>query len=377
MTSEKPCVIFVANRGFGLTGSRLALLQHFVSSGWRVVAATAADAGAAQLVARGVTVEPVAFNRGGPALFLDGQALLALRRLYRRRRPALIHHFNAKPIILGTLAAWLAGCGSVVNTITGLGHAFIRGGLTYYLAVAAYNVFLSRSKATIFQNPDDWRLFVQRGWVPAPLARLIASSGVDTLHFRPVVARRAPAGSPRVLMVARLLWQKGVGEFIEAAELVKEIYPAASFELAGEWDPVHPDAVDEKWIQSAAGSGIIEFLGYVTAMERQLPVRDIFVLPSYREGAPRVLLEAAACGLPVVTTDVPGCRDVVVEGVTGLLVPPRDSQALARAIIKLLQNPELRRQMGRAGRQRVEANFDVGAVTHKYLALYRELGIAV
>jgi glycosyltransferase involved in cell wall biosynthesis len=131
------------------------------------------------------------------------------------------------------------------------------------------------------------------------------------------------------------------------------------------------------WIQSAADSGIIEFLGYLSAMQQQLPARDIFVLPSYREGAPRVLLEAAACGLPVVTTDVPGCRDVVVEGVTGLVTPPRDSQALAGAIMKLLQNPELRRQMGRAGRERVEAEFDMRAITGKYLALYREVGIAV
>jgi glycosyltransferase involved in cell wall biosynthesis len=377
MTPENPCVIFVANRGFGLTNSRLALVQHFVSSGWRVVAATAGDAYAAQLSAMGVTVEPVSFHRGGPAPFLDAQTLLVLTRIYRRRRPALIHHFNAKPIILGTLAAGFAGCGNVVNTITGLGHSFIQNGPTYQLAAAGYNLLLSRSTATIFQNPDDQRLFVQRGWIPAHRARLIISSGVDSVHFRPAAASGPPAGSPRVLMAARLLWQKGVGEFIEAAEVVKEKYPAACFELAGEWDPVHPDAVDERWIQSAADSGIIEFLGYLSAMQQQLPARDIFVLPSYREGAPRVLLEAAACGLPVVTTDVPGCRDVVVEGVTGLVTPPRDSQALAGAIMKLLQNPELRRQMGRAGRERVEAEFDIRAITGKYLALYREVGIAV
>ena len=374
MNSENPCVIFVANRGFGLTRSRLPLLQHFVSSGWQVVAATA---GAGRLAAMGITVEPVPFNRGGPALFLDVQALLALRRIYRRHHPALIHHFNAKPIILGTLAAHLAGRGNVVNTITGLGHAFIHGGLTYHLAATGYRLLLPRSTATIFQNPDDRRLFVQRGWIPAHLACLVVSSGVDTEHFRPAVTRKTPAGSPRVLMAARLLWQKGVGEFIEAAKAVKEKYPAACFELAGEWDSIHPDAVDEGWIQSATDGGIIEFRGYLGAMNQQLPARDIFVLPSYREGAPRVLLEAAACGLPVVTTDVPGCRDVVVEGVTGLLVPPRDSRALARAIMKLLQNPELRWQMGRAGRQRIEADFDVRAITGKYLALYREVGIAV
>lgn len=351
-------------------------MQHFVSAGWQVVAATADDSWATRLSTIGVTVEPVSFSRGGLALFWDVRALLALTRLYRRYRPALIHHFNAKPVILGSLAALLAGSHRVVNTITGLGHVFIRGGVTRYLAATAYSLLLSRSAGTIFQNPDDLYLFVERGWIPAQLARLIVSSGVDTARFRPAPATRAPAEPTRVLMVARLLWQKGVGEFVEAADLVKERYPGTCFQLAGEWDPVHPDAVGEKWIHAVTNQGVIEFLGYLRNMPQQLHQTDIFVLPSYREGAPRVLLEAAACGLPVVATDVPGCREMVLDGVTGLLIPPQDSRALAQAIIVLLQKPELRRRMGQAGRKRVEAEFDIRAVTARHLALYQEIGIA-
>ncbi|HEX6387492.1 MAG TPA: glycosyltransferase family 4 protein [Anaerolineae bacterium] len=354
------------------------LIQHFVSAaGWQVVAATADDAWATQLSAVGVTLEPVSFNRGGLALFWDVRAILALTRIYRRYRPALIHHFNAKPVILGSLAALFAGSDRVVNTITGLGHAFIDGGTTRHLTATGYSLLLSRSAATIFQNADDLYLFVERGWIPAQLARLIVSSGVDTARFRPAPTTRAPAGSPGVLMVARLLGQKGVGEFVEAANLVKERYPAVCFQLAGERDRVHPDAVGEKWIHAVTNQGVIEFLGYLSNMPQQLHQTDIFVLPSYREGAPRVLLEAAACGLPVVATDVPGCREMVLDGVTGLLVPPQDSRALARAIIELLQKPELRRQMGQAGRKRVEAEFDIRAITEKYLAVYRNIGLAL
>jgi len=373
---DPPCVVFTAIRGFALASSRMRLIQHFLDCGWRVVAATAEDDYAHRLAEAGAVVEPVPFRRGGLAPVADARAIWRLLRVYRRYRPSLIHHFQAKPILFGNLVARMFPAARVVNTITGLGHAFVAGGLARHLAAAGYGLFLSRSEATIFQNPDDWQLSLDEDWLPADKAHVIVSSGVDLDSFRPRDVE--PNGSARrVLMVGRLLWEKGVKEFVTAARQVKGQFPHVRFQLAGEWDPIHPDAVNRSWIESAVADGCIEFLGYLDDMPRQLRRSDLFVLPSYREGAPRVVLEAAASGLPVITTDVPGCRETVLDGETGFLIPPKDSEALAGALSRLLSDSTLRRQMGAAAREHAERKFDVHLITERYLSVYRDLGIEI
>jgi glycosyltransferase involved in cell wall biosynthesis len=161
------------------------------------------------------------------------------------------------------------------------------------------------------------------------------------------------------------------------AEALKEAYPEAQFYLAGEWDEAHPDGIPKEWIQSSVSRGSIKFLGYLEKMPEELRRADIFVLPSYREGLPRVLLEASASGLPVITTDTPGCRDAVLDGVTGILIPPRDHQALAEAIRKLIESPNLRKQMGQQGRGLIEDRHDIKAITGQYLDLYASLGVGI
>lgn len=366
----------MAIRCFGLARSRLSLIERFISSGWQVVVASVIDDYAAQLSASGAILEPVSFKRGGLSPLSDTEALLKLVRVYRKYQPRLIHHFHAKPIILGGLASYFVPGANVVNTITGLGHAFIQGGLAYHLSTAGYKLTLARGEITIFQNPDDLQLFVENRLVPVQKAKLIVSSGVDTKHFCPTT--KAHSDTTRILMVARLLWQKGVKEFVEAAELVKDAYPNTCFQLAGEQDSVHPDAVDLAWIHTAVTRGTIQFLGYVDNMADQLRQSDLFVLPSsYREGVPRVLLEAAACGVPVVTTDTPGCREAVRDGVTGRLVPPQDSAQLAAAIIEILADKDLRIHMGQSGRKLIEDQFDIRAITEQYLTVYRNIGIEI
>jgi glycosyltransferase involved in cell wall biosynthesis len=176
-------------------------------------------------------------------------------------------------------------------------------------------------------------------------------------------------------MATRLLWQKGVREYVEAAQIVRKEFPSARFDLAGEWDPMHPDAVDQEWVMQAVQQGNINFLGYLHDLPEQLRFTNLFVFPSsYREGVPRVLLEAAASGVAVVATDAPGCREAVIPGETGILVPPQDSQALAEAILQLLRRPDQLRQMGQTGRQMAIAQFDIQAITEKYFSLYQELG---
>ena len=372
-------MVFVANRGFALTSSRLPLMRYLLGLDWRVIAVTADDVHSRLLVEEGVILEPVIFNRGGFSPSLDFRAFLSLGRIYRHYQPNLIHHFHAKPVILGSIAAHLADevQARVVNTITGLGYAFSRGGMVRWLASLGYRLALPWSSATIFQNPDDRNLFLDKRWVPESRARLIISSGVDCTHYSP------PHGGlendrPRVLMVGRLLRQKGIQEFVEAARIVKQNFPDVRFQLAGEREPDHPDAVPEEMINRAVDEGVIEYLGYITNLHEIFPYTYVFVFPSfYREGVPRVVLEAAACGVPTVGGDVPGTREAVVDGETGYLVPPQDPKVLSERIGRLLGDENLRRDMGMTARAMVKNRFDVDVITRQQLDVYRDIGVEI
>jgi glycosyltransferase involved in cell wall biosynthesis len=219
------------------------------------------------------------------------------------------------------------------------------------------------------------KLFLDHGWTTAEKSRLIVSSGIDTHRFAP----RDGAGQapPAVLMVGRLIWQKGVGEYLAAASRVRDKHPGTPFRLAGEWDATHPDAVPAAVVHDAIVRGLIEFLGFVPKIEVEFARASIVVLPSYREGTPRVILEASASGAAVVAFDVPGCREAVVHGETGLLVPFKDAGALADAVCRLLDDENLRTRMGHAGRRMVEARFDLQAVTRAQLRVYQDLGVSV
>jgi len=375
--SKRPTVIFAAIRGFALARSRLRLMSRLLDGGYRVIAATADDEHARSLEREGVALEAVAFARGGLSPLRDWSAYSRLCSIYQAYSPDLIHQFQVKPMILGCAAARRVPRARVVNTVTGLGHAFAEGGLPRLLAGLGYRLFLKRSVATVFQNPDDLRLFEQKGWGRTSTGRLIVSSGVDTARYCPRSTGHRE-GPPRILMVSRLLWRKGVREFIQAAAICRGRFPEARFQLAGELDLEHPDAVPEEWLERETANSQIEFLGYLGDMDKALPEVDVVVLPSYYpEGVPRVLLEASACGVPVVTTDTPGCREAVLDGVTGRLVPPMDSEALAEAIQGLLSDPRARYSMGQAGRRRAEQEFDIGVVTEKYLDVYRAVGIDI
>ena len=368
--------LFVANRAYALRSSRLMLIQRLINAGWKVVIATARDEHSDILEAEGAIIEPLSFDRGGVSPINDVRSFVFLSKLLLKYRPHLVHHFHAKPVALGTAAAALFSKAKIVNTITGLGHAFIKGGLTYHLSKWAYRAVLRFSHAVIFLNRDDLALFVHRGWVSADRSRLIVSSGVDTSRFRPL-DQPEHSEEPRILMISRLLWQKGIAEFIAAASTVKERIPNARFQLAGEWDLAHPDAVSSEAIEKAVSDGSIEFLGYVDHVEKILPSSTLLVHPSYREGVPRVLVEAAACGVPAVAFDVPGCREAIVDGVTGVLVKERSAKALAAAIATLLLNDDSRRALAGAARSIATTKFDIRAVTHRTLDVYRELGLTI
>lgn len=377
----KPCnVIFVATRGFALFSSRRLLIKHMRRSGYHVVIATADDEYSRDLVERGVTLVPIEFGRRSVTPALDIKALISLWKAYIRFKPVLIHHFNAKPLILGSIAAVCSGSGGdrkIINTVTGLGHAFVKGGVVRAVAGMGYKMISPFVDMTIFQNRDDRDLFLSRSWVKRNRSRLVIGSGVDTGRFSP----REREGTPEiidVLMIGRLLKQKGVAEYIEMATMLKQRYSSVRFVLGGEEDRSHPDAISRELIEQAVQQGVIDYIGYVEDFDRQLNHTSIFVYPSYyREGVPRVVMEAAASGVPVVGANVPGTREAIQDGITGYLVAPRDSATLAEKVARLIDDGELRRVMGQASRKLAETCFDIREITRQQIDVYSDIGIEV
>jgi len=368
--------VLTANRGFALWKSRLLLIERMMERGWRIIVATSDDEYAKLVVERGAILEPVEISRRGLSPWQDLTVYRALLRIYGRHKPSLIHHFHAKPVLLGTLAARRAlGDGTiVVNTITGLGHVFLSGTVTRFLASIGYATVLKHGDMTIFQNDDDRRLFLEKGWVRGDNSCRIPGSGVDTTLYS--VADPGSREQNTVLMAGRLLRSKGVGEYLAAAEKVRSTHPEVRFLLAGEAEPCHPDSFPEESIRKAEMAGNIQYLGYCETLPELLPTVGVVVLPSYyREGIPRVLLEAAACGVPAVGADVPGTREAIIDGKTGFLVPPRDSQALAEAIEKIIGDPDLAAKLGEAARRMACQRFDLSMVTRRQLDIYRSLGV--
>ncbi len=302
----------------------------------------------------------------------DLKLLWKLYRWYRQERPDIVHHFTIKPVIYGSLAARWAGVPRVVNTVTGLGFVFSDGAASWLrrLVEAQYRLALTRVHYTFFQNTEDRDLFLAQGLVSAEKCGLLPGSGVDTQHFQPPAAETDSDGVT-FLMVARMLRDKGVYEFVEAARKVKAVAPQCRFQLLGGRDERNPRVVPLEDLEGWQAEGVVEWLGEVSDVRCAVAESDVVVLPSfYREGTPRSLLEAAAMGRALITTDSVGCREAVEDGVTGILIPIKNVDALAAAMLRLASEPETRQRMGCAGRQKMLREFDERLVIQKIKAVY-------
>jgi glycosyltransferase involved in cell wall biosynthesis len=307
----------------------------------------------------------------------DLKLLWRLYRWYRRERPDIVHHFTIKPVIYGSIAARLARVPRIVNTITGLGFVFTEeaGSHLRRLVELQYRFALAGAHYTFFQNADDQNLFTQRRLVRPERTGLLPGSGVDTTYFAPLSSSESPTKMPvTFVMVARLLRDKGVYEFVEAARVVKQTYPETQFQLVGGRDERNPSVVPQADVDRMQAEQIVSWVGEVSDVRPYVGKADVVVLPSYREGTPRALLEAAAMGKPLITTDAIGCREAVDDGVNGILVPVRDAQALAQAMKRLIVEPETRHKMGVAGREKMMREFDESIVIARIREIYtREL----
>jgi glycosyltransferase involved in cell wall biosynthesis len=369
---KPPTLVISINASWNIVNFRSGLIRGLQRAGYRVVALAPRDAWSERLGELGVEFHPIAMDRKGLSPAKDLGLLRRYRRTLRRLRPDAFLGYTAKPNVWGSLAAQSLGI-PVINNVSGLGTAFIRGGWLGRLVAALYRLAFRRSATVFFQNEEDRDLFVARRIVAAGKAKLLPGSGIDTARFRPT----PPAGGedrPFVfLLIARLLRDKGVGEYVEAARRVRREAPDTRFRLLGFLDADNRSAFSRTELEAWVDDGLIDYLGASDDVRPAIADSDCVVLPSYREGLPRTLLEAAAMGKPLIATDVPGCRQVVRHGVNGLLCGVRDAESLAAAMLEMLRAPAERRAgWGKAARAIVEAEYDERIVVESYLAAVRE-----
>jgi len=370
--SRQPKLLFFITEDYYFLSHRLPLAIAARDRGYDVVIVSRENRHGPLIRRHGFRLIPFDSARSGINPLTDIPRIIRLTSIYRRERPDIVHHVAMKPVLYGSVAARLSGCGAIVNALTGMGWLFTsRTGLAAWLKPFVQRALgrAARQGIALVQNEDDAALLRQLGVDDARI-RVVAGSGVDVQRFRPTPI---PCGTPVVVMHARLLWDKGVGEFVEAARMLRARGVTARFLLAGETDAQNPARIASAQIDAWKRDGAVEFLGQVDDIPALLAQSTIVCLPSHREGLPKSLIEAAAAGRPIVTTDVPGCRAVVRHGDNGLLVAVRDAKALADALATLLADPELCKAMGARGRERAEREFATDIVINHTLAVYREV----
>lgn len=370
-------LVYLVTEDWYFVSHRLPLALAAREAGYDVSVITRVDRHGATITNNGLTLIPIDFSRSGLGPLHEAATIRHLVSLYKSIMPDIVHHVAMKPVIYGSLAARLAGVPGVVNAMMGLGYVFSSETAKARLLRPAVRIGLKaalsgRNTRVIVQNGDDYDLFQSQGLAHTSTLRLIRGSGVDPAAF---TVTHPPAGVPAVILPARILKDKGVVEFVAAARILKSQGVEGRFILAGDPDPLNPAAILDAQIAAWVNEGVVEHTGWLSPddMKNAMAAASIVCLPSYREGLPKALLEAAASGRAIVTTDVPGCREIVRHGVNGWRVPARDASALAIVLANALRNPDLCRKYGVAGRAMVESDFSLSQVIGATLDVYREL----
>jgi len=360
-------ILFCANTAWSMYRFRRGMLAALIRDGYEVHVVAPDDAEAGALRAMGCIFHPLAMAAQGRNPLQDLKLVASLLALYRRVRPALIFHYTIKPNIYGSIAARLAGIRSIAVT-TGLGYVFINKGIVSSVSKLLYRISLRFSGQVWFLNQEDRRTFVSAGLVDGRKCTVLPGEGIDLEFFSPVPqADESEQGEFRFLLIARMLWDKGIGEYVAAARALKSKYQHVRFQMVGPSGGESPSAIPESQVEAWVREGVVEYLGMVPDIRPMIGAANCVVLPSYREGIPRALLEAAAMARPVVATAVPGCMDVVDHGETGLLCRERDPRDLAAKMeAMVLRDRDGMRQMGAAGRAKMQSSFDEKFIVEHY-----------
>lgn len=367
----KPKVMIALNTAWNLVNFRAGLIRALVAAGYEVVAVAPDDEYSPKLAALGCRFVPLPMDNKGVNPGRDLLLLFQFLQVLRRERPDVFLGYTVKPNVYGSIAAHLLGI-PVINNVAGLGTAFIKQNWLTKVVKTLYRVALFRSAKVFFQNDEDLELFVTSGLVKQQVTGRLPGSGVDLARFAvaPLPSAKADGqGVVRFLLIARMLREKGVAVYVEAGRLLREKFPNAEFCLLGFLDVQNPSAISREEMAEWVAEGVVNYLGSSDDVRKEIAMSDCVVLPSYyREGTPRSLLEAAAMGRPIITTDAIGCRDVVDNGVNGYLCNPRDAEDLADKMALILEMPmEKCVAMGLAGRSKIEREFDENIVINCYL----------
>jgi glycosyltransferase involved in cell wall biosynthesis len=365
-SGDRPVVVLSANNCWNLANFRAPLLTGLQEAGYRLVAFAPLDGHADDLRQRGIEVRPVPIARSGMNPITDARLLARYVRMLRALRPAAYCGFTIKPNVYGAIAARIAGV-PAINNVTGLATPYLSEGLVWAVAERLYRFAFRRSHTVFYHNEEDLRLMLERKVIGADQGRVIPGSGVNLEHFKPEEGPLDP--SPlRFLFFGRLILHKGIREFIEAVRMLRPSMPHARFQLLGNPDPGNPTSVSEQELQSWIADGVVEHLGEHRDVRPFIRQASVVVLPTYREGLSRALLEGAAMGKPLIGTDVAGSRELIDDGVTGALCHARDARSLANAMAKFgRMTPEQLVGMGRAGRRKAEREFSEEVVVRAYL----------
>jgi len=370
-----PRILFLVANDWYFYWHRAALAQRIAAAGYDVHVATPDGPYCAAIKSAGLHHHVIEMDRRGLNPLRDVAMIKRLVDLYRVLKPQLVHHVAIKPIIYGSIAAKITRVPAMVNAMPGMGYVFVSNELLArtlrpVVTTAFRHLLNAANSRLVLENGDDMQTWISRGVVRPDRVEVIHGCGVDTNQFRPTPE---PPGPPLVILPARLLFAKGIAEFVAAARLLRQRSVTARFALVGGDLLGNPDSIPTRKLAEWQAEGVVELLGWHDDMPGLIAKSHIVCLPSYAEGLPRALLEAASCGRPIVATDVSGCRDVVRDGVNGLLVPAHQAAPLAEALARLIADAPLRQAMGARGRAIVLAEFSVERVAAETLRLYADL----